>query len=181
MKEGEQETQSSKRLILFILLLLFLLFCISVFITTCPAVRDRIEKEKKSIDAEARTTGPSVPIADLLDPIPAGAGPFATRIGGEGPVFFIHTDPETGAQSLRSESGDVISDFGNADRKAWIAGYSGSRVLIFYTDPGTTLTHPRETWDVRQHFSISPSSPKFGIGPIIHSEETVSGILQALE
>ena len=178
MSSEETDARSKKRffVILFLLLLLLLAFAV-VFLKSCGEKSG----DNETTAGEARTTGPSAPIADLLDPIPTGAGPFATRIGGEGPVYFIHTDPETGVQSLRSESGDVISHFSNADRKAWIAGYSGSRVLIFYTDPGTTLTHPRETWDVRQHFSISPSSPKFGIGPIIHSEETVSGILQSLE
>ncbi|MDF1812836.1 MAG: hypothetical protein P1V20_11500 [Verrucomicrobiales bacterium] len=166
-------------LILAILLFLLLLLIGFIFLKGCRA--DSGPVDKTGGDGSDRKIGASLPIAELLNPVPEGAGPFATRVGNSGPVYYIRTEPDSDSQTLNDESGATIYEFGKSDRKAWLAGFTDSRVLIYYTDKDTALTHPKEAWDTRQHFSVSPTSTQFGIGPIFHNEATIKGIVKSME
>ncbi|MFT5469865.1 MAG: hypothetical protein ACI8UO_004988, partial [Verrucomicrobiales bacterium] len=125
MNSDQSQKDSKKPIALIIMLVLALILVIVAIVSLkkCAAAASAEGNEDGGDQGSDRTLGASAPIEQLLDPVPDGAGPFATRIGGEGPVYFILTDPENGKQTLNDDAGAVIYEFSGADRKAWLAGF----------------------------------------------------------
>lgn len=177
--QSQQDSKKPIALLIFLVLALIAVIIAIVSLKKCAAAPVEGGEDGGGESGDSKM-GASVLIEQLLDPVPEGAGPFATRIGGEGPVYFVKTDAESGKQTLTDDSGAAIYEL-NDDKKAWIAGFWESRVLIFYSDPDQVLTHPREAWDVNSHFSVAPESTQFGVGPIFHNEETTAAIVDSMK